>query len=347
MRDDGASSDLRIGDWVPVPRSEPPVDPAPAPRATAAWSADPIPAPRSEAPWASDPTPAARTEPAASAGDVAEAPSWATDATQRAAAAPWAPNPTPAAPTAAAPWGGDPAPRSAPPLRSDPVPVIRAMPEAAAADPAPPIPTPDTEALPLVPAPRTEAIAPEPGWTEAQETVLLPAYLRGLAPTPTPAAPDVLVPAADGGLQLAPAATLPPAEPAAEPAAEKRTRSGLPPSERNMLIFVTALLAAGALAIVAMGHGALNKHGSPNTTPTATTTAAFVGAPNVDGYCQGLPGKLSSRAPGTGHTAWSCSGSGHTPVTFTPTDVCRAQYGASARAEYTSLGDPKTWRCLR
>lgn len=186
-----------------------------------------------------------------------------------------------------------------------------------------------------VPAQRTGPVPAAPAWAESEETVALPAFLRGqsapvAAPPPAPEPPGGPADVADDG------------------------EKGLPASERNMLIFVSSLLAAGTLAIVAMGHGALDKHSSPpatiTTQPAATGTPgnpAFVGSPDVHGYCDGLDGHLTSRPPGTGRAGWSCTGTGHATVTFTPTDVCRAQYGPASRAVYTTLSDTKTWRCLR
>lgn len=228
-----------------------------------------------------------------------------------------------------------------------------------------------------VPAQRSEPGDAKPTWVESEETVPLPAFLRGLpAPGTVAAATDptsplsmVATPVGAGTVNgtgrhaaaethesagtLAPAgpAETAPAQPAADPEADD-TR--LPSSERNMLIFVSSLLAAGTLAIVAMGHNALDKHA---TAPAAITTApasapsttgrSVVGAPDVRTYCDDLPGHLTSRPPGTGRRAWTCAGTGYATVTFTPTDVCRAQYGPSARAAYTTLADTRTWRCLR
>jgi hypothetical protein len=244
---------------------------------------------------------------------------------------------------------------------------------APAAPATPPAPaTPYGEPSPAPRAPivmrRTEPVPPVPGWVESEETVALPAFLRGVpAPGIVAAATDPTTPLATllpplGGLTATgrhaaigghtgahalPAVTEPPA---AEPDAEDG-RDGLPASERNMLIFVCSLLAAGTLAIVAMGHGALNKHTGTSPTivasPTAPAGQTYVGSPDVSGYCEGLDGHLTSRPPGTGHTEWSCTGAGHVTVTFTPTDVCRAQFGPSAHATYVTLTETKTWRCLR
>jgi len=79
-----------------------------------------------------------------------------------------------------------------------------------------------------VPAQRGGPPAATPAWAESEETVALPAFLRGL---PAPGA--------------AGATTDPAAPPEAEPDGDG---DRLPSSERNMLIFVSSLLAAGTLA---------------------------------------------------------------------------------------------------
>jgi hypothetical protein len=229
-----------------------------------------------------------------------------------------------------------------------------------------------------VPALRSEPpVTPAtPAWVRSEETVALPAFLRGLpapgtvAATTDPTAPlsilaapvsaqpfngtgrHAAVDAGGPAVAYAPAVpeTAAPTQPAPDP---DDAGDRLPSSERNMLIFVSSLLAAGTLAIVAMGHSALDKHaGPPATITTAPVTAtasgqSFVGTPDVPAYCEGLPGHLASRPPGTGRAEWSCAGTGYATVTFTPTDVCRAQFGPSTRGVYTTLTDPRSWRCLR
>jgi hypothetical protein len=84
-----------------------------------------------------------------------------------------------------------------------------------------------------LPGQRGESDSDDPNWALSQETMLLPAFLTGT--------PAEVVKAADAIVSEA-------AAPAAAPADPDK----LPPSERNMLIFVALLLATGTLAILAM-----------------------------------------------------------------------------------------------
>lgn len=79
-----------------------------------------------------------------------------------------------------------------------------------------------------LPGQRTDGDEAGTEWALSQETMLLPAFLTGTGAT-TPAA----------------------AEPAPSPA-RPADPDKLPPSERNMLIFVALLLATGTMAILAM-----------------------------------------------------------------------------------------------
>ena len=84
-----------------------------------------------------------------------------------------------------------------------------------------------------LPGQRGDSDHADPSWALSQETMLLPAFLTG---TPAEA-----VKAADAVV----------GEPA-KSAEAVDDPDKLPPSERNMLIFVALLLATGTLAILAM-----------------------------------------------------------------------------------------------
>jgi len=83
-----------------------------------------------------------------------------------------------------------------------------------------------------LPGQRGDSDHADPSWALSQETMLLPAFLTGT--------PAEVVKAADAVV----------AEPAKSAAVDNPDK--LPPSERNMLIFVALLLATGTLAILAM-----------------------------------------------------------------------------------------------
>jgi hypothetical protein len=90
----------------------------------------------------------------------------------------------------------------------------------------------------ILPDIATEPAAPvRAKHSAADETMLLPIFLTGLAPTAGDSAPAVPEPE----------------PPAAPPQIPKRAPDDrLPSDERNMLIFVSMLLLLGTLAIVAM-----------------------------------------------------------------------------------------------
>jgi hypothetical protein len=122
-------------------------------------------------------------------------------------------------------------------------------------------------------------------------------------------------------------------------------------TDRNMLIFVAALLALGTLAVVAtMGWGRLGSGGAPRgAQPSATSTVGRVlaGQPDPARFCTMRAAKSVPHAPASGTDAWTCALPNGEATTFTVADVCHAQFGDHTVAAAPRQNDPATWRCYR
>lgn len=214
-----------------------------------------------------------------------------------------------------------------------------------------------------LPRQRTEAEPPEPGWAAHDETMLLPAFVTGSGTVPagdppeSPVGTDTAKPVLDlasiplpEGIMIDPddeddaIPTNVPADPI------PGTESKLPASERNMLVFVASLLAIGTLAVIAMMALTKPAPAHPRGTPATPTLAGhvFAGSPDSVAYCHSIAKGSTPTPPGSSSTRWTCRVSdSSSTVTFTPADVCHAQFGGSTIATYDRLNDVTTWHCFR
>lgn len=136
-----------------------------------------------------------------------------------------------------------------------------------------------------LPAQRTEATPPPPGWPTADETMLLPAFVTGSQLSAVTWGAGALP--ADGEAPAVASTGRVDTDYRSGPEGHKPVKAAdpdrLPSSERNMLIFVASLLAAGTIAVIAtMGFSTLaSSHPTPAVTQTVNPSPSAHPSPSV------------------------------------------------------------------